>query len=357
MSVSLVALAGPWAASLGAQQPAAAQQSAADARVIHAAAEAEPAGFEKFLLTGARLFGKGQDKPGEERDIINAEPKGSSSSSARKQAIAALPLDQLTPEQRARVNGLVKSTSYFRRLPKVTFAVEPEVYGYFLAHPDAAVSMWRAMKISKLEMWQTGRYEYEADTGDGSAGKIEVLLSTADKHLAICEGTYKSPLLSKPIAANSMVLLQTGFVTEADGTVYVTHRADLFVSFPSQTIDVAAKIFSPLAVALTDRTFTEISLFLRMISVAMVQRPDWVEDTAARMDGVKEIRKQQLIELTNQVHAANLKRASERAAQRASASRDAREQSDPRQHAQPAKSGTPPTTRVGADALRPNPVR
>jgi hypothetical protein len=201
--------------------------------------------------------------------------------------------------------------SFYRRLPKVSFAVEPEVYAYFMAHPDAAVSIWRAMKISKLQMWQTGRYDYEADTGDGSVGALEVLHTGAEKNLVTCDGLYKSPLLVKPIEAKSLLFLQTNFTRDADGTVYVTHRADLFVTFPSQTVDVVSRIFSPLTVSMTDRTFTEVSLFLKMMSLAMTRRPDWVEQIAGQMEGVADVRREQVLELNAQVHSAARKRALE----------------------------------------------
>jgi hypothetical protein len=269
--------------------------------------------FSDIVQAGAKLFGKNPTSDETNRALPEVNTKGTSSASARKAAIAELPLEQLTVENRQKVGSLLKSVSFYRRLPKVTFPVEPEVYNYFMAHPDTAVSIWRAMKISKLQMWQTGRYDYEADTGDGSVGTLEVLHNGAEKSLVTCEGIFKSPLLTKPIEARSLLLLQTSFSRDAEGTTYVTHRADLFVSFPSQTIDVVSKIFSPLAITMTDRTFTEISLFLKMMSLAMTRRPDWVERITEKMDGVADIRKDQVLELSAQVYAAARKRAAEQA--------------------------------------------
>jgi hypothetical protein len=270
----------------------------------------------EVVQAGARLLGKGPKAEAPPKDLQEAEPRGNSSAASKKAALAAIPLDILSPEHKQRATALLKASGFYRRLPKVTFSIEPEVYTYFLAHPDVAVSIWRAMKISKLEMWQTGRYDYEADAGDGSTGKLEVLHSGPEKCLIACDGLYKSPLFPKPIEAKSLLLLQTSFFREADGTVYVTHRADLFVEFPSLTVDVVAKIFSPLTVAMTDRTFSEISLFLKMMSLAMSRRPDWVEEIAGKMEGVPDIRKDQILELTAQVHTAAQKKLLERTAEK-----------------------------------------
>ncbi|MBS0262155.1 MAG: hypothetical protein JSS02_09420 [Planctomycetes bacterium] len=269
--------------------------------------EAEPAKHSVFgdiMQIGGKNAAKADKVASDPRLLPDLEARGASDAPSKKAALAAVPLDQLTPEHRQQVTTLLKSVSFYRRLPKVTFPVEPEVYNYFVAHPDVAVSIWRAMKISKLQMWQTGKAEYEADTGDGSVGALEVLHCSQEKCLAMCDGQYKSPMFTKPIAAKSLLLLQTSFAKQPDGTTHVTHRADLFVMFPSQTIDVVARIFSPLTVKMTDRTFTEVSLFLKMMSIAMSRRPDWVEQITDRMDGVPEVRKDQVMALSSQLYAA-----------------------------------------------------
>ena len=235
--------------------------------------------------------------------------RGNSSSAVRKAALAGLPLDKLTPENRALANNVLDSVSYFRRLPTVAFDVDPAVYMYFVSHPDVAVSVWRAMKISKLEMWQTGHDSYEADAGDGTIGTLEVLYRSPEKNLVLCDGLFKSPLLSKPIKARSLLLLQTSFFKEPNGEVYATHRADLFVSFPSQTIEAVSKVLSPITATLTDRTFTEISLFLKMFSMAMVRRPDWVEQIVNKMEGIPDMRRQQVLTLTAKVYTTAQKQA------------------------------------------------
>lgn len=263
----------------------------------------------EYKLVGGEGSGKTSKSEAGQKQASDSAAKGTSSSAARKAAIATLPLDQLTPENRARVEDVIKSISFFRRLPTVSIDVDPQVYMYFVGHPDVAVSIWRAMKISKLQMWQTGQNDYEADAGDGTLGTLEVLHRSVDKNLILCDGLFKSPLLTKPIKARSILLLQTSFFREASGAVYATHRADMFVSFPSQTVEAVAKVLSPLTVSLTDRTFTEISLFLKMMSMAMARRPDWVEQTVSKMDSVPDLRRQQVLMLTAHVYTAAQKQA------------------------------------------------
>lgn len=260
----------------------------------------------------------GNQQPAEKIQRVGHEPaptveahvqsKGTSSDKVKKTALAELPLDKLNQEQRARVQSLLDEVGYFRRLPTTVFAAEPDVYQFFVRYPDVAVSIWRVMGISEMKMWQTAANEYEGDSGDGSTGIIDVLYRSSEENLLICEGQYQSPLLKKPIKARSLVLLKTSFFKETDGTMYVTHRADMFVAFPSQTVENVAKVLSPVTGTMADRTFTEMSLFLRMMSLAMTRRPNWVDQIAGQMEGVPAVRRQQLRQVTALVHNAERKR-------------------------------------------------
>lgn len=235
-------------------------------------------------------------------------PSGTSSTEAKRAAIAELPLDKLKPADRRRVKAVIDSVGMFRRLPTVVFSSDPEAYEYFVRHPDVVASIWRAMRISKLQMWQTGRFEYEGDAHDGTIGTLDVVHQSPNQNLVICKGEFKSPLIPKPIKATSVILLRTNYFKEPNGVIYVTHSADLFVSFPSQTVDSIAKILAPWSGRIADRTFGEISLFLRMMSMAMGKRPGWVEQIVGKLEGVPKLRREQLLKLTAQVYTAELKR-------------------------------------------------
>ncbi|MFM9964751.1 MAG: hypothetical protein ACKV2Q_26390 [Planctomycetaceae bacterium] len=250
-------------------------------------------------------------KPQIEVEVVSP---GSSVSATRKKALADLPLDKLAADARPQADEIIKNVSLFRRMPTLKFVSEPEVYNFFLAHPDVAVSVWRVMDISTFEMWQTGPTDFEADSHDGSTGTIEVLHASAERQIVVCEGSFKSPLLFKPIKARALLHLQPTFHKRADGQTEVTHTLDMFVSFPSQPIDITAKLISPVSHAMADRNFREVSLWVAMMNVAMVQQPEWIEKVAGKMDGVPEIRRGQLLKLALSANIANRRRELQRQA-------------------------------------------
>ena len=229
--------------------------------------------------------------------------KGSSSSKVRANAVEQLPLKHLSEENRQLVSSLVKDAGFYRRLPTVVFPSEAECYGYFLEYPEAAVSIWRAMGISEMRLTPSAPNQYVGDVGDGTFGSLTVLHRDSETVLVFCDGQYKSPFLKQPIKSQSLLMLKTSYFRETDDRVYVTHRADLFVTFPSQTVETVARVLAPLTAPIADRSFVEVSMFLKMMSLAMERRPDWVEDMASRLDGIPDDRKAKLMQVTDQIHA------------------------------------------------------
>jgi hypothetical protein len=78
--------------------------------------------------------------------------------------------------------------------------------------------------------------------------------------------------------------------------------------FPSQTVETAAKVISPMTNSVIDHNFEEIGLFAHMMSVGMQTQPGWVEDLAARLDGVHEQHRSEMLQVTARVYVANKKR-------------------------------------------------
>jgi hypothetical protein len=233
---------------------------------------------------------------------------GTSSRKAKKAARAKLPLQHLTPENRRRAEEVLRSVSLFRKLPTYSFEVEPDVYWFFVSHPDVAVSIWRSLGISKFQMWQTGPDTYEADAGDGSYGVVDVLYRGTTEHLIACDGVYKSPFLVRRIKARALMHLETRMTARPDGKADVQHCINLFVSFPSSTVKRAAKLVSPISNLIVDRNFREVTRFLQLMSRAMASQPGWVERIAGRMEGVHAMRRDQLLKLTARVFVAARKR-------------------------------------------------
>lgn len=100
----------------------------------------------------------------------------------------------------------------------------------------------------------------------------------------MCDGVYKAGPLVKKITAKCLLHLRSEFLRDRDGVTSVRHRLNMFVAFPSTTVETAAKLASPVSNIIVDRNFREVSLFLHMMTLLSSQRPEAVEDIAGQLD-------------------------------------------------------------------------
>lgn len=219
---------------------------------------------------------------------------GSSRSQVKKLAVDEFPLDLMSPVSRRTATEIIQDLSLFRRLPQIELEADRRCYEFFTSHPDMAVSIWRAMEISQVVMTRKSATTFETDTRDGTSGVVKVLLNTSEHYVVTCQGEFKSPAIKKPIQATAMMHLSPTF--HPNGTI--THRLDMYVSFESAAIEAIARFISPISNRIADRNFEEISLFVKMMSMAMEQQPGWVEQLTRKIEGVPVADIDELLKLT-----------------------------------------------------------
>ena len=224
--------------------------------------------------------------------------QGTSSRRFRRESLRTFPLAQMTPQSQAVACAIFNDLTLYRRLPKISLDVDRRTYEYFTSHPDVAVSIWRAMEISKVMMTEKSPVQYETDTRDGTRGVVDVLLKSPEHYIVVCRGEFKSPALKNPIQATAMMHLQPNYSQAGR----VTHQLDMYVSLPSDAIAFIARLISPISNRIADRNFEEISLFVEMMSVAMQRQPGWIESIAEKLEGVSDEAREELLKTTAKVY-------------------------------------------------------
>ncbi|WP_417848479.1 hypothetical protein [Thalassoglobus sp.] len=226
--------------------------------------------------------------------LIKTLEAGTSSRRVRRIAVSEFPLHLMEPQSQANAQHILNNLSLYRRLPVIELESDRRCYEFFTNHPDVAVSIWRAMNISNVQMKRESETRFETDTQDGTLGTVHVLLNTPEHYVVTCHGEFKSPAIKKSVQAMAMMHLKPTF--RENGTI--VHQLDLYVSFPSNAIEAIARLISPVSNRIADRNFEEISLFVEMMSMAMSHQPGWVEKIAQDLDGVRPGDADKLLALT-----------------------------------------------------------
>lgn len=231
-----------------------------------------------------------------------------SSKQARDEAVASLPIDELEDHHRERVEALLSGPCLFRRVPALRMEIAPGTYSYFRQHPDVAVAIWRALGISRMQLVRERPDHFQVTSEDGSTGTFDILSRSTSQIVVLGSGSWVSPLLPGPIHGEGLLVVRHRLETDKEGRLFVMHQAVVFLSFPQQSVRAVARLLSPLTNMAADRNFQDISAFLRMINLAMVKQPGWVEHVTGRLDSIDAPRRQLLLKTAARVYVADFRR-------------------------------------------------
>ena len=233
---------------------------------------------------------------------VDVLEKGSSSLLGIRKAKAAVPVDRMHGSAQSEVKKVLKNLSIYRRLPNIRCETDPRIVSYFLDNPEVAVGIWRVLGVSDVKMTRTSPHTFAADDGQGSRGNLTVVYRDSRQHVLFCDGVFLNPMNKKPIQARAVIHFRHQPEQMQDGRKFSRHDATMFVSLPSNTVEAVARAISPVSNKLADRNFEEVSLFIRMMNVAMADQPAWVKDLSTRLTDVTDEGRSSLVQLASTVH-------------------------------------------------------
>lgn len=212
-----------------------------------------------------------------------------------------LPLDQLSPQARWKIDTILDDYSLHRRLPTEVFRSDPDVYLFLVNEPQVTVAVWRALGISelKLQVHPENPNLFIGNDGKGTQGTCEYLYRSPELHVLVCEGSYRGPLVPKPIRASLLLVLRSAYFRDQSQEVYVTHQLHAFVKLDSNAAEAVAKLTDPISARMANHTFRQITAFLGAMSRWMEQQPEWAHRLADQLGDVSPAQRQQLRDLAD----------------------------------------------------------
>lgn len=217
----------------------------------------------------------------------SSSSKADTSSQARRSAIESIPLDKLDAEAQAKVRSVLSQVTVFRRLPVRVIDCDPNLYLFLIRHPDVVVNIWEVLKVSSLQLRQTGPLTYRVAETAGTLAKAEFLYQSHDTHIIYGEGFYDGPLFMKPMKGRCLMVLKTGYVREPNGRYYITTRLDTFLRVESGAAELLTKVFHPLVGKTADVNFVQTVAFLGSLSRTAEVNHQGVQRLASRLKNVR----------------------------------------------------------------------
>jgi hypothetical protein len=227
--------------------------------------------------------------------------QATTSLAARQDAIRSIPLAKMDAQGKARVNAVLSNVTVFRRLPVRVIDCDPDMYLFLVRHPDVVVNIWEALKLSQLQVRQTGPEMFRMADGDGTTATFEYIYRSHDTHIVYAEGAYTGAVLARPVKGRGLIILKTGYVRETDGRSYITSRMDVFVSVEPGAAELVARTLHPLVGKIVDNNFSQSVAFVGSLSRTSEVNSRGVQRLADKLTHVKPEFRRQLAELAGGV--------------------------------------------------------
>lgn len=236
------------------------------------------------------------DRP--DPEVLTTE-SGSSSRTARRDALEALSHVMLPRDKAELVRDCVRSTTLYRRLPTQEFDCHPDLLRFGLKHPEGIVDIWRVLEISKLSLDPAGPEQWRLADGYGTVGTMRMLYHSGDGSQGTLvlhgRGGYSGPFAPKPLTGTCIVLLRYSY-NDTPGTPpnRVCLKTDAFLDVDGLGFEIVTRTLQPLIVTTAGWNVHEICLFMGHLSRTASENPLGVERLSARLTQIAPAQQQQL---------------------------------------------------------------
>ena len=222
------------------------------------------------------------------------------SGDARADAIRAIPFRNIAPKHRKAVEQVVGDATLYRRMPTCMVDCHPELFTYVTRNPEVLVAMWRELGISRIELKRTGPTTFDLCDGAGTTGKLWLVEQKCDENaqnrlVLFAEGSYEVKGISRPLKAQSVLLLRSGSVKETNDRHYVAARLDTFIRLDRTGIRLLAKAVHPWVGKLADRNFCDTVTFVSNLSRTAELRPESIDRLADKLTQIPADRREHLV--------------------------------------------------------------
>ena len=189
----------------------------------------------------------------------------------------------LPPEQRARIDRLVKHAFASTKAEFEPYPVRPEVFEYLLDHPEFASHVTRALRAARYKIWRESD-GLGLDDGWGIRGRFEVMYAERGLRLMYARGAYDQAMLPD-IHGQAVVALAYDFRPDGKGKTLAATTVTAFLELDSRVLHTLGKAGEPLVQAKADREGRTLLKVFARVSRAIEDNPaDAYQRVSARPD-------------------------------------------------------------------------
>lgn len=197
---------------------------------------------------------------------------------------APVPLDELTPEARAKVRAVLEHPTLSTRGPLEAFHCRPALYFWLLDRPDLAARLWRDLgaKCTGIQASGEGAFIWK----DAQNGEVRwwTVLRTARQRVWYAEGRVKPGVMLPSVPVRAVVVLNHQQGADRDGKPAVRHQMDMILHTDSRAINLATRLFGASAPRMAREYVGQMEMFFGALAWYLTEHPD---KTKSLIEGLK----------------------------------------------------------------------
>ncbi|NMC21412.1 MAG: hypothetical protein GYA33_13450 [Thermogutta sp.] len=230
--------------------------------------------------------------------IVELEPvRGVSGRDVKRAAIGQIPWEKLAPQDRERVLEVVNRSAMFRRMPGRIIQCEPGFYQFLVENPNVVVGVWQVLGVTKMRLEPRENDGYLLDDAAGTVAHVKYVLNSPSCHVVYAEGQYSGPLMLRPLQGRCVVVLNSSYIREKDGTAYVSADLDLFLQIDRAGLELLAKAMNPFFGAMAESNYQQTFAFLGSLYRTAAVRSTAMRHLAGQLTNVSPTVREQFVSL------------------------------------------------------------
>jgi hypothetical protein len=197
-------------------------------------------------------------------------------------APSQVPLDDLSPESRARVRAVLEQPTLRSCGRSETFTCQPAVYDWLLDHPDLAIRLWRLLGAKCAEILPEGGDRFVWRDGPSNV-HWDTVLKRPGLRVWYAEGELKPGAHLPGARVQAVAVLRYGDGQLGDGRSSLRHQVDLTLHTDSHAVALAAKILGASAPHAGEQVVGQIEMFYGALAWYLDQHPRHAEALFAQL--------------------------------------------------------------------------
>jgi hypothetical protein len=172
----------------------------------------------------------------------------------------------------------------FTNGPAEQFACKPEVYYWFLDHPDRAVIAWRRLGAKCVTISDRGAGRFAWSDENGSEIVWEAVHRGPNLRVWYATGHVKPGLLLPNVHVKACVVLRHGEGRDERGATMIQHQADMFIHTDSAAVAIVSRVLGPQAPKMAEQCVSQMQMFFAGLAWYLERHPERAEQLLT--DGV-----------------------------------------------------------------------